>query len=82
MGRLGGAPYLGGSTNQGSTTMAEQITLNSGSPQRVAYDIWLKLFSALPKEKAGLERIEHLLKLYTQCLNATMDQTVDVKKLS
>jgi hypothetical protein len=54
---------------------------DSGSPERVAYDLWVALRGSLPEAK-GIPRITTALALYSQCLNAARNVTVDTTKIT
>lgn len=55
---------------------------DSGSPERVAYDLYSDLEAALPGRKVGKERIEQRLALYTACRRAVVGETYDISTLT
>lgn len=65
--------------------MADQVTVTNmpdgGSKERVAYDLYARLVSALPKDKSGVDRIEQCLNLYETCLTVVNRGRIDVSKL-
>ncbi len=65
--------------------MADNVRISnmpdSGSPERVAYDLWQALnynFSDLANPR---ETVRMRLALYSQCLNAVTQAPVDVEKI-
>lgn len=67
--------------------MADQsvriTNLDSGSPTRVAYDLYQSLKMAMPASEGGYkEHVKRHLALYEECLHATTHRAVDVSKLT
>jgi hypothetical protein len=54
---------------------------DSGSRERVAYDLWNRLRDLISHEGTGPERVALQLELYRQCLEATARSSVDVSAL-
>lgn len=65
--------------------MAETVRVSnmpeSGTPARVAYDLWVALNAVLPQERDAKKRIEMNLNLYAECLNAAHGQAHDTSKI-
>lgn len=56
---------------------------DSGSHERVAYDLWAYLRGFVPKEGGKTERITQYLELYVACRKAAYGNTgYDLSKLS
>lgn len=55
---------------------------DSGSRERVAYDLYRWLSNNLPKGKEGADRILQNLQLYSACLHTVQGGTPDVSKLT
>jgi hypothetical protein len=56
---------------------------DSGSPQRVAYDLMLHIAKTEPPENGALPNREYWLTLYCQCLAATSgERMTDVLKVA
>lgn len=65
--------------------MAEQVTVtnmpDSGSPEKVAYDLYRYLSGILPKGREGEDRILQHLQLYSACLHTVQGGTPNVAAL-
>lgn len=54
---------------------------DSGSPERVAYDLWLALRHNFNDRSTPQDTVRIQLALYSQCLNAVSHGDVDVSEI-
>ncbi len=65
--------------------MADQVSVanwpDSGSPERVAFELWRSLSGVVARDGTAQEKVRNALELYAQCLNATSYRRVDTSEI-
>jgi hypothetical protein len=62
--------------------MDEQVSFNSGTPERIAFELWSDMRNELPHEKKGAELVAQKLAFFAQCLKAAKGELIDAGKLT